>query len=102
MQNTKINESAKLASFVQGSLNENLSKRYDRINNKGVKQAPFYVLLGAQMPAVLVETGFISNAYECKRLLNPEYQDHICSAIVNGIRQYIKDTNPAAILTSVP
>ena len=102
MQNTKINESAKLASFVQNSLNENLSKRYDRINNKGVKQAPFYVLLGAQMPAILVETGFISNAHECKRLLSPEYQDHICSAIVNGIRQYIKDSNPAAILTSVP
>jgi N-acetylmuramoyl-L-alanine amidase len=102
MQNTKINESARLASFVQGSLNDNLSKRYDRINNKGVKQAPFYVLLGAQMPAILVEAGFISNPRECKRLLSPEYQDHICRAIVNGIRKYIKDTNPAAILTSVP
>jgi N-acetylmuramoyl-L-alanine amidase len=102
MQNTKINESARLASFVQGSLNDNLTKKYDLINNKGVKQAPFYVLLGAQMPAILVEAGFISNPRECKRLLTAEYQDHICRAIINGIRQYIKDTNPAAILTSVP
>lgn len=103
MQNTKINESARLASFIQVSMNENLSKRYDLINNKGVKQAPFYVLLGAQMPAILLETGFISNPRECKRLLSSEYQDHICRAVVNGIRQYIKDTNPGAILTtSVP
>jgi N-acetylmuramoyl-L-alanine amidase len=102
MQNTKINESARLASFVQGSLNENLSKRYDLINNKGVKQAPFYVLLGAQMPSILVETGFISNPRECKRLMTSEYQDHICRGIVNGIRQYVKDTNPTAILTSAP
>jgi N-acetylmuramoyl-L-alanine amidase len=102
MQNTKINESARLASFIQGSMNENLRKRYDMINNKGVKQAPFYVLIGAQMPAVLVETGFISNPRECKRLLSSEYQDHICKAIVRGIRNYIKETAPAAILTSVP
>jgi N-acetylmuramoyl-L-alanine amidase len=102
MQNTKINESARLASFVQGSLNDNLTKKYDLINNKGVKQAPFYVLLGAQMPAVLVEAGFISNPRECKRLMTAEYQDHICRAIINGIRQYIKETNPAAILTSAP
>ncbi len=102
MQNTKINESARLASFIQGSMNENLRKRYDMINNKGVKQAPFYVLIGAQMPAVLVETGFISNPRECKRLLSSEYQDHICKAIIKGIRNYIKETAPAAILTSVP
>jgi N-acetylmuramoyl-L-alanine amidase len=102
MQNTKINESARLASFVQASLNENLTKNYNLIKNKGVKQAPFYVLLGAQMPAVLVEAGFISNARECNRLMTSEYQDHICRAIINGIRQYIKDTNPTAILTSAP
>jgi N-acetylmuramoyl-L-alanine amidase len=102
MQNTKINESARLASFVQGSLNDNLTKNYDLIKNKGVKQAPFYVLLGAQMPAILVEAGFISNPRECKRLMTAEYQDHICRAIINGIRHYIKETNPAAILTSAP
>jgi N-acetylmuramoyl-L-alanine amidase len=102
MQNTKINESARLASFVQGSLYDNLNKNYDQIKNKGVKQAPFYVLLGAQMPAILVEVGFISNSRECKRLLTSEYQDHICRGVLNGIRSYIKDTNPTAILTSAP
>ena len=65
MQNAKINESSRLATFVQESLYFNLNGAYDHIRNNGVKQAPFYVLLGAQMPAVLVETSFISNPREC-------------------------------------
>ena len=68
------------------------------IANKGVKQAPFYVLLGAQMPAILIETSFISNSRECKRLVNPKYQDHLCDAIVKGIEKYIKETSPTAFL----
>jgi len=75
-----------------------MRKSYKRIKNKGVKQAPFYVLLGAQMPAILVETSFISNSRECKRLTTAQYQDHICSGIVEGIRKYIKETNPTALL----
>lgn len=102
MQNTKINESGRLASFVQGSLNENLGKKYDNIINKGVKQAPFYVLIGAQMPSILIETGFISNPLECKRLINSEYQDYLCRAIVSGLGEYIKETAPSSILTSIP
>ncbi len=102
MQNAKIQESTKLASFVQNSLYGQIRAFYKPVRNKGVKQAPFYVLLGAQMPAVLVETGFISNPVECKRLIDPAYQDHVCRAIVNGIRDYIKATTPTAILTSSP
>jgi N-acetylmuramoyl-L-alanine amidase len=70
--------------------------KYNRINNKGVKQAPFYVLIGAQMPAILVETSFISNKTECQRLMDPAYQNALCDGIVNGIRQYIKETQPTA------
>jgi N-acetylmuramoyl-L-alanine amidase len=75
-----------------------LKKRYSRIKDKGVKQAPFYVLLGAQMPAILIETAFISNSRDCKRLVNSNYQDRMCDAIVNGIREYINETNPTAFL----
>ncbi|MFO8082880.1 MAG: N-acetylmuramoyl-L-alanine amidase [Desulfobacterales bacterium] len=102
MQNAKINESARLAAFVQSSMSQHLNKNYNMIKDKGVKQAPFYVLLGAQMPAVLVETSFISHPRECKRLMDPKYQDHICRSILDGIRQYIKHTNPTAILTASP
>jgi len=98
MQNAKIHESSRLATHVQSSLNSHMRKSYKRIKNKGVKQAPFYVLLGAQMPAILVETSFISNSRECKRLTTAQYQDHICSGIVEGIRKYIKETNPTALL----
>ena len=103
VQNAKINESSRLAGHVQGSMVNHLKhKRYSRINDKGVKQAPFYVLLGAQMPAVLVETSFISNPRECKRLINPKYQERLCEAIVHGIKQYIKETTPTASLKPPP
>jgi len=99
VQNAKINESSRLAGHVQGSMINHLKRqRYSRINDKGVKQAPFYVLLGAQMPAILVETSFISNPRECKRLINPKYQERLCEAIVLGIKQYIKETTPTAYL----
>jgi N-acetylmuramoyl-L-alanine amidase len=100
MQNAKINESSRLAAFVQNALYYHVKDVYSRIKSKGVKQAPFYVLLGAQMPAILVETSFISNPRECKRLTNPHYQDQICEGIVKGIQRYIQETNPTAFRDS--
>ncbi len=66
-----------------------MEKKYSKIKNKGVKQAPFYVLLGAQMPSILIETSFISNSRECKRLVNSKYQDRLCDAIVEGIKNIL-------------
>jgi N-acetylmuramoyl-L-alanine amidase len=96
MQNAKINESSRLAGYVQTNMVHHLKKKYSDVKDKGVKQAPFYVLLGAQMPAILVETSFISNPRECKRLMDPAYQDRLCDGIVTGIEKYIKDTSPTA------
>jgi N-acetylmuramoyl-L-alanine amidase len=99
MQNAKINESSRLAAYVQSSTIRHLkNKRYSRIKSKGVKQAPFYVLLGAQMPSILIETSFISNARECKRLVSPQFQERLAEGIVEGIRRYIKATSPTALL----
>ncbi len=98
MQNAKINESSRLAAFIQQSLTDKLKRHYKMIKDKGVKQAPFYVLLGAQMPAVLIESSFISNARECKRLINPTFQEHICTAVIKGVREYMKSTKPTAFL----
>lgn len=98
MQNSKINESSRLAGYVQKSMYQYMKKRYKRIKNKGVKQAPFYVLIGAQMPAILIETSFISNSRECKRLTDPTYQAYLCNAIAAGIKNYIQATTPTALL----
>jgi N-acetylmuramoyl-L-alanine amidase len=96
MQNAKVNESGRLASYVQNGMNGRLKKKYKQIRNKGIKQAPFYVLLGAEMPSILVETSFISNPRECKRLTSDRYQKLICQGIVDGIKRYMKETNPLA------
>jgi len=103
MHYSKINESSRLAATVQDTLTTHLKrKRYSQIKSKGVKQAPFYVLLGAQMPSILVETSFISNPRECKRLVNPKYQERLCEGIVLGLKKYIKDTNPTAFVDERP
>ncbi|MGD9331370.1 MAG: N-acetylmuramoyl-L-alanine amidase [Desulfobacterales bacterium] len=102
MQNAKINESSRLASYVQRNMVQQLRKKYGKVRDKGVKQAPFYVLLGAQMPAILVETAFISNPRECKRLMDPAYQDRLCDGISQGIEQYIKATSPTAYQDKPP
>ncbi|WP_373501109.1 N-acetylmuramoyl-L-alanine amidase [Desulfococcus sp.] len=102
MQNSKINESSRLAGSVQNSLYRHMKRKYSHISNKGVKQAPFYVLLGAQMPSILVETSFISNKRECERLTSADYQEDLCQAIVKGIRGYMEETNPTAFLSAQP
>jgi N-acetylmuramoyl-L-alanine amidase len=98
MQNSKINESSRLAAMVQSEMCFHLKNKYNHIRSKGVKKAPFYVLLGAQMPAILVETSFISNPRECKRLTDPNYQESLCDGIIRGIRKYIKDTSPTSLI----
>ena len=103
MQNAKINESSRLAGYVQSAVVRHLkNKRYGRVKSKGVKQAPFYVLLGAQMPSILIETGFISNSRECKRLASPKFQERLAEGIIKGIRSYIKATSPTAHLDVSP
>lgn len=98
MQNAKINESARLAGYVQSAVVSKLQKaNYKNIKNKGVKQAPFYVLMGARMPAILVETSFISNPRENQRLEDAAYQDRLCDGIIDGIERYIRDTSPTAL-----
>jgi N-acetylmuramoyl-L-alanine amidase len=97
LKNAKINESSRMAEVVQSSLVKNLNHRgYDRVKDKGVKQAPFYVLLGARMPSILVETAFISNREECRLLTTASYQEHLAESIVQGLRAYIKEINPTA------
>ena len=96
MQNAKVSESTRLASYVQDSMISELRHNYSGLRSKGVKQAPFYVLLGAEMPSILVETAFISNPEECKRLIDSAYQERLCRGIIAGIKSYIKEIKPVA------
>ena len=89
MLNTKIQESSRLAYEVQKGMVSYVSNSYRKPRDLGVKQAPFYVLIGAQMPAVLVETGFLTNPTEGKKLLTGGYRSCIAEGISGGIKSYV-------------
>lgn len=83
-QNEYIKESSLLAEYIQNELNILLQTA-----NRGVKQAPFRVLMRAGMPAVLVEVAFLSNPSEEKRLQDDTFLEHVADAIYQGISKYI-------------
>ncbi|HJX15271.1 MAG TPA: N-acetylmuramoyl-L-alanine amidase [Candidatus Deferrimicrobiaceae bacterium] len=81
-------ESLKLAKTVNDAIVRNISSRHGPVHDLGLKQAPFYVLVGARMTAVLVETSFISNRSEESRLRRHEYLETIADSVVEAIRYY--------------
>jgi N-acetylmuramoyl-L-alanine amidase len=89
----KNDESMRLAYSVQSSMVNNLKRRYSKIENLGVKYALFYVLVGAEMPSVLVEVSFISNYEEERRLASRLYREKIAEAIAMGINSYINESS---------
>ncbi|HEY6839024.1 MAG TPA: N-acetylmuramoyl-L-alanine amidase [Geobacteraceae bacterium] len=89
MANYKLNDSAHLAEEVQKSLHRKVSASYAPVKNLGVKQGPFYVLVGATMPSILVETAFVTNEKEEGRLKDSDYQETTATGIADGIRAYI-------------
>jgi N-acetylmuramoyl-L-alanine amidase len=97
MQNSKIKESSRLAGFVQQSLVKRLRKSHCDVKDLGVKQAPFYVLIGAQMPSVLVEVSFISNKMEAQRLATGAYRQQIAEGLADGIEKYIREVKLARL-----
>lgn len=100
MLNTKIHESDRLARKVQEGMYSSLKRAYPTVRNLGVKQAPFYVLIGAQMPAILVEMGFITNPAEAKNLQNRAYQEKLAEGIMAGIEAYMRSMHRAAFTGS--
>jgi N-acetylmuramoyl-L-alanine amidase len=88
-RNSKKEESMRLAHSVQNAMARSLKKGYRRVNDLGVKSALFYVLVGAEMPSVLVEMSFISNREEEMRLASNKYKNTIAEAIARGINSYM-------------
>jgi N-acetylmuramoyl-L-alanine amidase len=89
MANYKLNDSAHLADEVQKAVYRKVGGSYPGVKNLGVKQGPFYVLVGATMPSILVETAFLSNDREEARLNDPNYQERTAAGVLEGIREYI-------------
>lgn len=90
MTNSKIHESNALAVNIQkNTVNQIRSRLYKGLIDLGVKQAPFIVLLGAQMPSVLIEVGFLTNKKEHQYLMSDHYHQALATGIFKGINQYI-------------
>lgn len=84
----KIDESREFASRVNGALYKSWYNPAANVRNRGVKRAPFVVLIGANMPSILTEIGFLSNARDEKELRKPGVRQKIAEALYKGISQY--------------
>jgi len=85
----KIEESREFAADVQQSLHSGLSTKNPGIRNRGVKKAPFIVLIGANMPSILAEISFVSNPGDEHRLETSEYRQRIAESLYRGIAKYV-------------
>jgi N-acetylmuramoyl-L-alanine amidase len=84
----KIEESREFAGDVQESLHSGLAAKSPAIRNRGVKKAPFIVLIGANMPSILAEISFVSNPTDERRLETAEYRQRIAESLYRGIAKY--------------
>lgn len=85
----KIGESREFASDVQRSLYAGLSSRSPSLRNRGVKKAPFVVLIGANMPSILAEISFVSNPDDAKKLKTNDYRQRIADSLYKGVFRYV-------------
>jgi N-acetylmuramoyl-L-alanine amidase len=96
MTNSKIAESGDFAQEVQSSLVQGVLGKNDKTRNHGVKTAPFYVLLGANMPSVLVEVSYLSNSEDARLLSTTDYRQRLAQSIADGIRAYTSSLKKVA------
>jgi N-acetylmuramoyl-L-alanine amidase len=85
----KIEESREFAGDVQASLHTGLAIKSPAIRDRGVKKAPFIVLIGANMPSILAEVSFVSNPTDEHRLATSEYRERIAESLYRGIAKYV-------------
>ena len=84
----KIEESREFAGDVQESLHRGLAAKSPAIRDRGVKKAPFIVLIGANMPSILAEISFVSNPADERRLETSEYRQRIAESLYRGVARY--------------
>lgn len=86
----RIISSNKLAIDVQQNILSFLRRKYNKIRDNGVRPGPFWVLVGTQMPSILIETGYLTNPLESKRLFSSNYQKILAKGIAKGIEEYFR------------
>jgi N-acetylmuramoyl-L-alanine amidase len=96
-QTEKIDESKELAEDVQDSLARRIQKSGKTIRNRGVRKAPFVVLIGADMPSILTEISFLSNPADEKLLKQPEQRQKVAEGLYQGMVSYLQSMNSVTV-----
>jgi N-acetylmuramoyl-L-alanine amidase len=93
----KIDESRELAQDVQDSLSKRIQKTVKPVKNRGVRKAPFVVLIGADMPSILTEISFLSNPSDEQLLKKPEYRQRVAEGLYQGVSDYLQSMNSMTV-----
>jgi N-acetylmuramoyl-L-alanine amidase len=104
----KIDESREFAADIQESLAKRIQKMSKTVKDRGVRKAPFVVLIGADMPSILTEISFLSNSADEQLLKKPEHRQRVAEGLYQGVASYLQSLNsvtlnlPKAPLNSSP
>jgi N-acetylmuramoyl-L-alanine amidase len=97
----KIDESREFAADVQKSLYDDLEEGNPGMRDRGVKKAPFVVLIGANMPSILAEISFLTNSADARELQQPAYRERIAESLYRGVSRYISGLSGVRLAQSV-
>jgi N-acetylmuramoyl-L-alanine amidase len=97
----KIEESREFASNVQRALHSGLAVKSPGIRDRGVKKAPFIVLIGANMPSILAEISFVSNPGDERRLQTSDYRQRIAESLYRGISKYVSGLSGVKVASKI-
>jgi N-acetylmuramoyl-L-alanine amidase len=93
----KIDESKEFAQDVQGSLSQRIQRTVKTVRNRGVRKAPFVVLIGADMPSILTEISFLSNPADEFLLKKPDHRQRVAEGIYQGVASYLQSMNSVTV-----
>jgi N-acetylmuramoyl-L-alanine amidase len=91
---SKLEDSVALAHAVEEETLKTLKKRWKTVTSMGVKKAPFYVLIGARMPCILIELFFIDNEHDAALLRNRRFREELAEGIARGINRFLVTVHP--------
>jgi N-acetylmuramoyl-L-alanine amidase len=98
----KINESREFAGDVDSSLYTGLDQGNPGLKDRGVKKAPFVVLIGANMPSILAEISFLTNPDDASELRESQYRQRIAEALYRGVSRYVSSLNGVRVAQAAP